>query len=452
VWLIIFTNRLLVGDGKIQGNSELAFPDADFALQAATVFGVSESIERISQQVNFKCLTSHCRYPKHRSIAICSRCESIDDYLKTNTASIGSQFINFAKGNPAARVRPNQTEYRLPNGLFLNNLRDGQWSQMVYMTMAGTPHPGKTIKMGGVDTLIWSQSVIKVEVPESLENALWPDFPVHATECALYYCVREYDSEVNNGTLVERSVELTNEKRDPESWQISRIASATGGTLSDSFNKSIAFDKTQSFPRRTDLRLGDRFNLSQAAVDSISHFVQLTFGPCLNASGICDFNKDPINGYFVTEGGLKTGMQQYEPPAAKVFYDANDLGAVFDKVARSMSNAIRNGADEGAAIEGIVGITTTVYDIDWRWIVLHGLILIGAVLFLITTVWASSTRFARPLPVWKSSSLAVLLRHNEEFCNGLGACPTREELEHSARSVRSSLLDLHSERQNRFQS
>ena len=418
------------------------YAEADFPLQAATMFGVSESPDRISQQVNFQCQTSECRYPTFKSLAICSRCANIDSHLEKNTASTGDQFYSYARGNPAAMVEYNQTQYQLPNGLFINNVRDHPLEHFVYMTMAGTSHPEKTIAMQDVDALIWSQSVVKVEPPK--EGQLWPDIPVHATECALYYCVKEYTSEVKNGTLIETSAECTDEKRNPKSWELrSKILNNTGDNgLSDSFVKSLAFDDTQSALRRTDLQLGSKYNVSKAAVDSISGFVQSSFGPCLNSSGICDFEEDPINGYYIASGSLEEGQQEYEPAAAKVFWETDDLAYVFDNVARSMSNAIRNGADEGgsAVIPGEVGVTIAVYDVDWRWISLHVSIELGVMLFLALTMWASASRFRLPIPVWKSSSLAVLFS-GANAREGLNAS-TKTELEDVARTMFSTLAGV----------
>jgi hypothetical protein len=293
--------------------------------------------------------------------------------------------------------------------------------------------------MQDVDTLIWAQSVIKSDIPK--EGQLWPDYAVHATECALYYCVREYSAEVKNGTLVEISREVTDNKRNPASWQVG--ASLIEDGLLESEQKSLAFDKVKSIAQRTDLQLGSTFNLSQAAVDSISHFVQPTFGPCLNqtAGGTCDFETDPINGFYIAEGGLENGTVQYKPPAAKVLWDTPSIEDVFSNVARSMSNAIRNGADEGpaATVSGQIGVTTTVYRIDWRWITLHVIIEAGVVVFLAVTAWKSRTRYGRPLPVWKSSALAALAT-GENARGPDHSTATRTELEDWARKKPMSLM------------
>ena len=412
------------------------FPDADFSFQAATVFGISESTDRISQQVNFQCPSSLCQYPTFRSLAVCSRCENIDSRLARNTNSNGAQYVDFARGNQGARAGPNQTEYRLPNGLFLNNLRGNDSNQLVYMTMAGTPYPEKSIVMQDIDTLIWAQSAIKTDIPK--DGELWPDYAVHATECALYYCVREYSAKVTNGTLNEASVEIGDERRNPASWQI-RFSEES--ELLESLKKSIAFDPIQSIVGRTDLQLGSTFNLSREAVDSISNFVRPIFGPCLNRSGDCDFNEQPINGYYVAQNGLDEGIQQYDPPAAKVLWESANFQDVFDNVALSMSNAIRNGADEGdsATIVGRVSVNITVYKVDWRWIVLHVAIEVGAVVFLAVTAWVSRTRYGHPLPVWKSSALAALAK-GENIREPNASLSTRVDLEDRARGESLALI------------
>jgi hypothetical protein len=438
--------EIAVEDGVVVGGSQLAFPDADFPLQAATIFGISAPVDRISQQVDFKCRTSQCRYPKFKSLGVCSRCKNLDSHLEENTASDGTQYVGFERVDNGLIIGKNQTEYRLPNGLFINNIGAGNFRPKVYLTMAGTPHPENTITMQDVDTLIWSQSLIRIQVTDENRDNAWPDYPIHATECALYYCVQEYTSEVNNGTLAETSAE-TDDKRNPESWQVymaSHLSETGPEGLSAAFNKSTAFNETYSFARRTDLQLGDRFNLSQAAVDGTSRLMQETFGPCLDGSR-CDFDRDPINGYYMSRNLIDQGTAAFEPPVAQVLFEAADVGDLFGGLARSMSNAIRNGADAtaeesaGARVVGLVGVDTTVYHVDWRWIALHGLVELGAILFLGATVWTSSSRLGRAIPAWKSSSLAALFKGPEGLRRALENASTTAALDDSARGILLSL-------------
>lgn len=59
--------------------------------------------------------------------------------------------------------------------------------------MYGTSDPNNTIDFKNMDTLIWSQNIIKVDTPRDGESDMtWPYIDVLVSECALYYYVNNY--------------------------------------------------------------------------------------------------------------------------------------------------------------------------------------------------------------------------------------------------------------------
>lgn len=195
-----------------------SYADAEFTLQSAAVFGISADGAAISQQLAFDCSSGECLFPEVTSLAICSRCQDVSSHLKRNAQSDGTLIFNLMRDQSFISTEANSTEYRLPNGLYLNN-REGALAgtDLVLMTMLGTTNGSNAVVMGDVDTLIWAQSIIKVDANPTPESA-WPDFVVSATECALYYCVRNYTAKVRNSTLSEKSAALEGTIRVAESW------------------------------------------------------------------------------------------------------------------------------------------------------------------------------------------------------------------------------------------
>ncbi|SPO06761.1 uncharacterized protein DNG_09455 [Cephalotrichum gorgonifer] len=350
------------------GTSRLAYPDADFGLQSATVFGITAERHDISEQLSVRCPSGDCRFPPVTSLAVCSRCEDLAPHLKRNTQSEGSQIFDLIQDQSLAVRKENCTEYTLPNGLFLNNLDDdsGGGRDMIFMTMSGTTNRSNTVVMGDIDTLIWAQTIIKVDGGKDSDEK-WPNYDVHATECALYYCVRNYTAEVHNATLFETSTILEDEKRLPESWSIAQPDSYEN--ISDVVVHSLAYHPVESAIERTDLQLGRdgsdiSWSISQPAVDGISAYMQNTFASCLVGTVNCtdDVNTwAPTNGYLVG-GELLSGQwqEQYEPSVSKTLWNEKDLSKIFDNVAMSMSNAIRNGADDAESKSGSIGVPVTV--------------------------------------------------------------------------------------------
>jgi len=348
----------------------------------------------------------------------------------------GDQFYDLAKEDGVAENRPNSTGYSLPNGLFLNN-RDkgaGDGEGMVYMTMLGTANTSNTVAMGHIDTLIWSQSIIKVDgTRESTRK--WPNYEVHSSECALYYCVRNYTAVVRNATLVETSSVLEDQQRVPGSWAVNDTQ-VKG--LAEVVVQSLTFHPVESRIQRTDLQLANGevetgWNVSQQAVNGIGAFMQKTFAACLrrdteNCTQVLD-SWVPVNGFLVAGSN-----EQYEPSIAKVLWDSKDINGTFENIAMSMSNAIRNGADNAKTKDGLLGIPTTVYAVDWRWISLHGIVELASLAFLFLTILATLREKNGRVPVWKSSELAVLSR-GHIVGESLRGARTIDELEEKAKAV-----------------
>jgi hypothetical protein len=421
-------------------NRQEAFPEVDFSMQSVVMFGVAESTASISQQINFNCPVNRCIFPPFTSLAVCSRCEDLTSSIQRNTNSGGDQYRDFAKNDATRSAASNQTEFRLPNDLYINN---GQldpfrpWYR-VLTTMAGTSAPRKSLAMKEINTLIWSQSILDAEDFDKASK--WPSTPITAQECALYYCVKNYSSEVTGGRLIETSVTL-DYARSPDSWQ---FIGQQYPTLNDEAAKRIHFHPAGSWPNRTDLQLTlspeSSVNISQIAVDGISRFFQNTFARCTGINNNCTkFIEDdiPVNGFFITS---VDGISQYGPPVAKSFRESEDLSLTFANIAMSMTNALRNGADQtGNTVIGQIGITTTVYVVDWRWMALHCTLELGAIMFLFSTAWSASRHKASKVPVWKSNPLATLSK-GAIVHEALDGSVTIGDLESKAKTESTTLL------------
>ncbi|KAJ4263784.1 hypothetical protein NW762_005817 [Fusarium torreyae] len=234
--------------------------------------------------------------------------------------------------------------------------------------------------MSDLDTLIWSQSAIKVHkaVPDLESSKTWPDFEVHASECALYYCAKTYNVKKQGGVIWFNSTELKGVKRNPDSWA---PLDSKYEEVSKRILKSLAYHPINSFVTRNDLQLvhGDdtKWNISQEAVEGISYFAQNFFASCLNRENCTEALEDwdVPNGFYIStwpklafndlDKKTMKPAEQYRPSSAKTLWEMG-LDSTFNTIAESMSNTLREGAD-GDSVTG-------------------------------------------PVPVWKSSQLAVLAK------------------------------------------
>ncbi|KAI0468784.1 hypothetical protein F4859DRAFT_524337 [Xylaria cf. heliscus] len=396
---------------------------ADFLMQSAVYSGLGESHEKVSQKVSFNCPTGNCTWLPYESLAVCSTCTNITASLNrqvsyADSASLASTTIHHTEFEPG-------TAFILPNGLCIDNKNGVQLYRPpgspyngILMTTFGTGNASRTVGIKSLDTLIWSMTMIRAGPNPKNSSASWPDVPIAATECALFYCINSYQSAVKAGILFQEVTPVQG-TRSPRSWQPLRLyVNETG--LIGSEDSSIEFSSQFSLFKRSDLALlsnatGHMFNISQSAVDSISFFFQQTFASDemnlpLDTRPNGTNNTALLNGFYVGSTG-----STYQPSLIQILFRSSDLTSSFATLATSMTNALINSADN-IETDGIpkeqVGQTQSfviVYRIEWGWIALHAIVLAAAWLFFIITIRINQ-RSGQGKEAWKSNSLAVLGR------------------------------------------
>ncbi|ROV91664.1 hypothetical protein VMCG_09261 [Cytospora schulzeri] len=432
-------------------NETLVLADADFSMQSAVLYGLDRPLDSVIQQRSVRCSTGNCTWPTHESLAVCNRCINLDDKLE-RFDSDGYLWVDLSmhKDNGITASKNESTGFRLPNGLFLENLRGWVYNEPlddgkidagggVMMTTFGTGTASQTVGMQDIDTLIWSMSMIRATRDPTNAAAAWPDLPHPAMECALYYCVNSYDTVVENGVLQETATQVRGAVRSPGSWQMADPRFA--GWFSPGQLSSIEFNGTSSLLGRTDLAIlspgnNTLYNISQAAVDTISSYLQSTFASDTREFNITDDGsvRGKLNGFSIAGG-------QYWPTTMQALSSAADFNQTFTSLAASMSNAIRDGADgadggggraQGQLTAGRKGTLTTFYEVRWPWIALHCAILASGVAFFGITLSRNQSA-----PVWKSSSLAVLSRGHlvQDVVQGTQAVRQMERMAEGARVV-----------------
>jgi hypothetical protein len=424
-------------------------------MQSAILYGIDQPMESVFHQGNFNCPTGNCTWPPLESLSVCNRCTDVTARLE-RIVSGAVQYVPLIKRPPLDadnEVQGSGTAFRLPNGLHLDNANGWMYdttdtnvtSEMtikpgaVIMTALGTANASETISAYDLDTLIWSMSMIRVR-PDAT-TVVWPDLPLSAMECALFYCVNNYEFKVSNGALTVTNEQVPDVNRAANSWDVE----GWGGGLNESTLESIAFKEPYSSVQRTDLTLVSpasrrRFNISQSAIDSISYYYQTTFASEYYEFNISDSKTGRLNGFYI----LENSQIQYEPSIMQALFGSHDLNATFTTLAASMSNAIRTGSDEifdgvPNVVTGSKGELTTFYRVAWPWISLHLFIVVTGFVFLVLTI-RENKRHGWAVPMWKSSSLAVLNR-GQEVTGILSGMQTLEQMEARSKTSQVMLFD-----------
>lgn len=231
------------------------------------------------------------------------------------------------------------------------------------MVALGTGNSSRTYAFQSLDALIWSMTILRLRPNPSDPSATWPNVPLEASECGLYFCVKTYRPTLQNGDLQETETVHSNLHHDSQ---------------------------------KNNLTSGYHFNISQTMVDGISKFFNNSFTVTHSTYG------DRINGWYVL-----AGQKQFVPSPIQQFWESPDLKRTFESIARSMSNAIRATSDDRAIKFGKNGVLTTYYRIAWPWILFHCVAITAGAIFLVLTMLRTRRS---GVPIWKSSSLAVLSR------------------------------------------
>jgi hypothetical protein len=362
---------------------------SNFSMQAAILSGLSNDLATITQQIPVRCPSGNCQWKSYESLSICSSCSDISQSLIPTTINYTidntytPQFLSFLTDNPGDEIAiGNVTTLGLPNGLYVDAFYGP------YTVFLGTSNKTNTVTFTENDALLWAMTMLKYVGNSSTGdgNPIPSRNSTTATECGLYYCVKNYSSFVVNGTLAESS-SATSMQQSPYSWQPLN-ASVPAPPESDG-QLDFSFD----YPR-TDLQFGDEYNISQVAINGIGSQMRSVFniGDKANATG-----------YYLPSSS-QSQEDEFSPAAAQPLFNSANIGDTFNVLANSMSNSMRTNADDRPIVVGTNGIT--VYQVRWLWIILPFVAAVGSGIFLAITIYHQRNQH---LEIWKSSSLATLL-------------------------------------------
>lgn len=349
-------------------------------MQSAILFGLSNSLDSISQQATVRCPGAHCEWEPYLSLAICSNCVDITRMLEKTTANVTDQqlqIIGFELVlDPGAGLGVQNgevTTYSSPNGLYIDDNGDNSVPLVSY----GTSNRSKTVAFQDNDLLLYSLTVMKY----SKNASSVPGVPLIATECSLAYCVKSYSSLMKNGVLNEVATPLDSILM-PDGWE--QEDSLGPNPCPGQLDTNVDYS-------RPDLQLGKQFNITQAAINSIAEGLSTTL------------TDSAVSGGNLGATGFYIGGSQYSPSSMQSVYDSENLNVTFTGLSISMTNSMRSNDDNGTMVRGTVGVI--VYKVRESWIVLPLVsVLAGCILLALTIIFSR----LETLPIWKSSALPII--------------------------------------------
>ncbi|UPL00378.1 hypothetical protein LCI18_011312 [Fusarium solani-melongenae] len=461
------------------------------SMQASILNGFSRSPWETAKEALAQCPTSNCTWDQFATLGVCYRCEDLSSKLKRvsgfgdtlltmhdlkrRTENFSATAFSLPNGHFIANVDGCPLHDYLQNRCFTKNLEGINQDKRYALTSFGTGNPNKTNSMKDIDTLIWSMSFIYPDV-KYLNNAsldtesfgdldkrlYWPNIPMQAEECSLYYCIKMVDSEVQGNQLFENITEADGWIRDPESWKRSDDYELPKmNTPPDDEVDSLEFNVWYSAAQYSDLKLKGPGNLSTEpmtvsadTVMALSHHLQdLFLGNWTNTTVIRKSIQETLGKGAVGFNGVLHGPNGKEltteavPPGIRGLWTwtSTNITRRFDALATSMTNEMRRnpnprldnveGQDQDRyegklSFEGNVGTEKVLYDIQWLWVTPHGVMLICVLILLIMTAKSAGDPDLTPLA--RNSTLATI-RQGHRIGGVLEDADTMELMEKTAR-------------------
>ena len=298
-------------------------------------------------------------------------------------------------------------QHTLPNGLYINNpdayngAKPASGLGPMLMTSMTWFQPSETLMFKNKTTLIAGITTMVAQADTHLMWTNWSDIKIKATDCALYFCVKRYTSQMVNGTLREVSVEVASD-RGADSWQIT--SGTEGQDLVGPQPPVDGLYEHDIWVSRTDLAikipgLADQeafFNVSQPAVDGLISFLNTTLvSDGLGAAG------------WVEASDTAATAAQYTVPYMQMLWQyANDSSTLYENIGVSISSSMRNKiSTDSPQLFGELGTYQTFIQVRWPWVSLPCICVGVGAIFHLLAIWDSNRK---RMPLWKTSALATL--------------------------------------------
>ncbi|KAH9827418.1 acid phosphatase protein [Teratosphaeria destructans] len=345
------------------------------------------------------CPTGNCTYPTHNTLGMCSACEDISPLLYSNGAGWG-----FSSN------QNDQYFYQF----------DARSSRQLLLMRSWIEHDSafpmvftgaKNHTVLNLDLMYWSTRTYSESSPP----------PSASFECILYFCVKEQSAATINGQYVETTM---------STWP------APNQTLPE--NEPYAYDNSEiQHMNETEIRKLRNYTLTPPGSDEtfvVDHYtltvLRIWMRNQLEGTSWWGGEDDSDNlpsGQDIPQAFYNAlhkldGVGGNKTIGGYVIQKNPGPGALLEQLADSMTAHMRQIANSTHAAIGTATSAQTFVQARWGWAILPITMLFMTVAYMALAVTVCSRA---GMPVWKSSSLAVLLHGVDE---GTAAVMSAERL------------------------
>jgi hypothetical protein len=406
-------------------------------MTAAVWSGFSPLITPQNIKPAFSCASGNCSWANFASIAVCHKCEDISQFLiqTTGRTRVPAIFLpaiwgdgkipDISNQGPGANINQNlknltYTKYQVPGtNLSLSNY-DGKTKCTsendncpdTYLTTSVTTNPAHTINFGHLNTMIMTLQYLVADESWHENQTTWEETSVSGQECALSFCVNEYQDTLSQGTLQERVV---------MSW-----ADRTTGSYSDGddrgnetkFFESVNYtlDMGTSLVNLSDLqiRIPDEyfhksnlsiqtFNITQPTIVSLLGDLNKGFwGPDLRETYL----------YRTPATWIYPSLGNTNPPSFVAgLGKSKHIPTTIENVALSLTKWMRDRDLETSPEKGSATAMVVITRVRWYFFLFPAITLLTGIIFSIACIWETHNSGR---PALKDSILVTLACAPEE--------------------------------------
>jgi hypothetical protein len=393
-----FTTRNLYINGMVYN---------DMHTDVAMTVGLMEDVNSLAS--NPLCGSSNCEWPAFQTLAMCHECKDISNLLTLGCLTEDgnwSQSSNISTiGVDPVWAAPNVTSC----GWFLNATSDDRMLMTGYMMNTNTtpPTPGEALWIsmfplhipilklsywnGSYNFKSEAQSMPFQDIIYVMSNnfsAIYTNEPPSAVECIYRWCVQTIEAQSKDGVYSETVLSsFTNDTIITDQWYFQHL-----GGLAHSRHDIIITP-----PDQNETFMVPDFVVDQTQADFNLYMPATLVGLNSTAEPFLKSENLPMPG-FPTPNVRPFDYAHWPKP--------NNASDYAGRLATALTMLVRNYPDSSLTVRGYGGLETYVH-IQWAWVTLPLIVILGTLILLMYTVVTGPSRGEGR--IWKTSLLASLL-------------------------------------------
>lgn len=304
-----------------------------------------------------ECSTGNCTFDTYQSLEICSSCTDITDLLDHST-----------KNHPLTTGR--EDIYKLSNGISLSTFQGEP------VIMNASSYMGLLRLNVGTAAIITNLTAISLPI----ESAFSDNPQAHATECTFFFCIKAYDTVVQEAQLSENQIQVS-------------TSSNTTASVEYVLQNFVLTPDTCYF---NNTRIQDPHDNYENCVYKVDPFSRLALGnsisPLLNGTAI----------------SMNTYRQIWSDNLEALYGTAGNFSQI-ESTVKSIARALSINARTSicnSKVKGTAWTNQSFVHVRWQWLALPAALMAMGLSFLAFTVVKTRTQY-----IWKSSPLALLFLH-----------------------------------------